>query len=127
MEHADVQRWLDAYVDAWRSYDASGIGDLFAEDATYRWHPWDDESGETVDGRDAIVAAWLGDRDEPGSWKAEYRPWAIEGDRAVAIGVSRYLRADGSLDREYHNVFLCRFDADGRCVEFTEYFMRRTD
>ena len=91
MEHADVQRWLDAYVDAWRSYDASGIGDLFAEDATYRWHPWD------------------------------------EGDRAVAIGVSRYLRADGSLDREYHNVFLCRFDADGRCVEFTEYFMRRTD
>jgi ketosteroid isomerase-like protein len=127
MEHADVQRWLDAYVDAWRSYDASAVGDLFAEDATYRWHPWDDESGDTVHGRDAIVAAWLGDRDEPGSWTAEYRPWAIEGDRAVAIGVSRYLRPDGSLDREYHNVFLCRFEDDARCVEFTEYFMRRTD
>jgi ketosteroid isomerase-like protein len=127
MEHADVQRWLDAYVDAWRSYNASAVGDLFAEDATYRWHPWDDESSDTVHGRDAIVAAWLGDRDEPGSWTAEYRPWAIEGDRAVAIGVSRYLRPDGSLDREYHNVFLCRFEDDARCVEFTEYFMRRTD
>ena len=126
MEQSDVQRWLDAYVEAWRTYDEQAISDLFAEDASYRWHPWDDEAGETVRGRDAIVAAWLGDRDDPGTWTAEYRPWAIEGDRAVATGVSRYVRPDGTLDREYHNVFLCRFDGDGRCADFTEYFMLRS-
>jgi ketosteroid isomerase-like protein len=126
MEHADVQRWLDAYVDAWHTYDEAAIGDLFTEDASYRWHPWDDEE-ETAHGRAAIVAAWLADRDEPGTWTAEYHPWVIEGDRAVAAGVSRYLRPDGSLDRAYHNVFLCRFGADGRCADFTEYFMRRTE
>jgi hypothetical protein len=29
------------------------------------------------------------------------------------------------VDREYHNVFLCRFDEDGRCREFTELFLKR--
>jgi ketosteroid isomerase-like protein len=35
----DVQQWLDRYVEAWRSYDADAIGELFAEDATYKYHP----------------------------------------------------------------------------------------
>ena len=32
MTRDDVQRWLDRYVEAWRSYDPDAIGDLFAED-----------------------------------------------------------------------------------------------
>ncbi len=44
----------------------------------------------------------------------------------MAAGVSRYFAADGeTVEREYHNVFLCRFDDEGRCSEFTEHFMRR--
>ena len=27
----------------------------------------------------------------------------------------------------YYNVFLMRFDGDGRCVDFTEYFMKAPD
>ncbi|MDQ3671458.1 MAG: nuclear transport factor 2 family protein [Actinomycetota bacterium] len=126
MDHTGFQRWLDAYVDAWRTYDETAIGELFTEDARYRYHPW--EADDAVQGRAAIVANWLEDRDEPGSWTAEYRPWAIDGDRAVAAGVSRYLGADGeTVEREYHNVFLCRFDGEGRCSEFTELYMRRDD
>jgi ketosteroid isomerase-like protein len=122
MDDAGFQRWLDAYVAAWKAYDEDEIGALFSDDAEYRFHPWD----EPVRGRDAIVAAWLADRDDPGSWTAEYRPWAIDGDRAVAAGVSRYLGADQvTVEREYHNVFLCRFDAEGRCREFTEIYLRR--
>lgn len=124
MDEAAFQRWLDDYVEAWKTYDGDSIGVLFSEDAEYRYHPWD----EPLRGRPAIVADWLSDRDEQGSWTAEYRPWAIDGDRAVAVGVSRYLTADGTgVDREYHNVFLCRFDAEGRCSEFTEIFLRRRD
>jgi ketosteroid isomerase-like protein len=127
VDDADFQSWLDRYVDAWRSYDASAIGALFGEDAVYRYHPWDGPESEVV-GRDAIIASWLGDRDDPGSWSADYRSWLVAGDRAVAVGVSRYLGADrASVEREYHNVFLCRFDADGRCAEFTEHFMLRTE
>ena len=125
MDHTDFQQWLDAYVDAWRTYDEAAIGELFSEDARYRYHPWD-EGGDEVAGRAAIVANWLEERDEPGTWTAEYRPWALDGERAVAAGVSRYLAADGeTVEREYHNVFLCRFDDEGRCCEFTELFMKR--
>ena len=118
------QRWLDDYIGAWRSYDAQAIRALFTDDAEYRYHPWD-EGDEVVVGRNAIAASWLEDRDDPGTWSAEYRPWAVDGDRAVAVGVSRYLAADGSLDREYHNAFLCQFDDEGRCRSFTELFMKR--
>jgi hypothetical protein len=29
------------------------------------------------------------------------------------------------VDREFANIFVCRFDVDGRCREFTEYYMRQ--
>jgi SnoaL-like domain len=119
MTRDDFARWLDAYVDAWRTYDPGAIGALFSEDAQYRYRPWD----EPLSGREAIVADWIADQDEPGTWTAEYLPFAVDGQEAVATGVSRYDNAEGK--REYHNVFLCRFDAQGRCREFTEVFALR--
>jgi ketosteroid isomerase-like protein len=115
----DFARWLEAYVDAWRTYDPGAIGALFSDDAVYRYHPWD----EPLTGRDAIVADWIDNQDEPGTWTAEYRPFAVDGQDAVATGVSRYDEAQGK--REYHNVFLCRFDDQGRCREFTEVYAKR--
>ena len=121
MEQQRVSRWLEAYVAAWRSYDRADVGELFSDDAVYRWHPWD----EPVRGREAIVAAWLEDRDEPGTYDARYEPVAVDGDLAVAVGHSAYTNADGLIDRIYDNCYLIRFDADGRCREFTEWYMRR--
>jgi hypothetical protein len=123
MDRATFERWLERYVEAWKTYDEDAIGDLFSESATYRYHPWDDP----VAGRAAIIADWLENREDPDSWAAEYHPWAIDGDRAVAVGVSRYLgEGRPTVEREYHNVFLCRFDEDGRCLEFTEVFLKRS-
>ncbi|MFL5756220.1 MAG: nuclear transport factor 2 family protein [Chloroflexota bacterium] len=121
MTHEDVQGWLDRYVDAWRSYDESAIASLFTDDVEYRYHPWD----EPVRGRDAVVAEWLKpeNHDDPGAWQAEYRPWAVEDTRAVAVGTSRYDDANGK--REYHNVFLIEFDDDGWCRSFTEVYALR--
>jgi hypothetical protein len=114
-----VGRWLDAYVEAWRSYDADAIGELFTRDAEYRYHAYDDEP---VRGREQIVTDWLGDRDEPDSWQATYEPVAVDGDVAVATGVSTYTNPDGSVRTVYYNCFVMRFDDEGRCREFTEYF-----
>jgi ketosteroid isomerase-like protein len=119
MSHDEVQAWLDAYVAAWRSYDRAEIGALFADDASYAYHPWD--AGDAVlRGRDAIVRNWLDEPDAAGSWQAEYHPLLVEGDRAVATGVTRY--ADG---RVYDNLWVLRFDDTNRCTEFVEWFMRR--
>jgi ketosteroid isomerase-like protein len=130
MERADVDRWLQAYVAAWRSYDRDQIAALFADDVEYRYHPYDDP----VRGRDAVVEAWLGDtdnpaasaRDEPGTYDAEYRAVAVDGDVAVAVGTTMYTSEPGGpVERVFDNCYVMRFDASGRCHEFTEWYMER--
>jgi ketosteroid isomerase-like protein len=126
MNGSDVQAWLDRYIEAWRSNDAGAIAALFTEDAVYRYRPWDDPD-QTVTGREAIVDSWLEDPDAPGSWDARYEPFAVDGDRAVAVGRSHYLADGDQPERTYYNCYLLRFAPDGRCSEFTEYFMLRGD
>ena len=118
MTRDDVQRWLDAYVEAWRTYDPAAIGALFADDVTYRYQPYRDP----VVGRAAVVASWLDDPDEPGSWAADYEPYAVDGLRAVAVGTSRYLEPDGQQRTIFYNVWLLQFDDEGRCADFIEYW-----
>lgn len=118
MTREDVQRWLDAYVEAWRSYDSIAIGNLFTEDAVYSYHPYD----EPLRGRQAIIESWLGERDEPGSWEASYTPLMLEEDRAIATGETRY--ADGT---DYSNLWVLCFAADGRCAEYVEWFMKHPE
>lgn len=123
MERADVAGWLQRYIAAWRSYDHAEMEALFAESARYRYHPWD----EWIEGRNAILETWLEDPDEPTGWDAAYEPAAVDGDVAVATGSSTYNNPDGSIRKIFDNVFLMRFDAEGRCAEFTEYFMERPE
>jgi uncharacterized protein (TIGR02246 family) len=124
MNRETVQRWLDAYVRAWQTYDPAEIGALFTEDAVCHYDPF----GEPVRGRDAIVASWLevDRRDPPGTYAGHYQPLAVDGDLAIANGRSRYFEADGTTPKEeYDNIFLLRFAADGRCAEYREWYMRR--
>ncbi|MDP9243403.1 MAG: nuclear transport factor 2 family protein [Actinomycetota bacterium] len=121
MDRTVVSDWLGRYIRAWESNEAEEIAALFTEDAVYSYGPF---SADVV-GRDAIAMSWLEDPDEPGSWEAEYHPIAIDGQTAIANGRSRYFNADRSLKDEYDNIFLIRFDADGRCAEFREWFMKR--
>lgn len=114
MPSPDLQAWLDDYIEAWRTYDPERIGRLFAEDATYTYYPWK----EPVAGRKAIVDSWLSSQDPEGSWEASYRPWAAFGDKAVAVGETRY--TDGKY---FLNIWQLSFDADGACSEFVEWYM----
>lgn len=117
-----VRGWLDRYVAAWKSYDAEAIGDLFTEDATYASGPFD----EPVRGREAIVASWLEEPDEPGTYDGRYEPIAVDGDVAVANGRSRYFEADGAtLASEFDKIFVLEFDAAGRCAEYREWYIER--
>ena len=130
MDHKSAQDWLDRYVDAWRSYDRDDVSALFSEDIAYRYHP----SDQPIVGRDSVVASLLGEgasgdastRDAPGTYEAEYSPVAVDGDTVVATGTSSYREVPGGpVARIYDNCFVIRFDAEGRCREFTEYYVRR--
>ncbi|MGZ8512703.1 MAG: nuclear transport factor 2 family protein [Candidatus Limnocylindria bacterium] len=122
MDRSDVQGWLDRYVEAWRANERGPIEDLFTEDAVYGYRPWDSDR-HTLRGREAIVASWLEEPDDPGAWEAHYEPFAVEGDRAVALGWSRYAARGDDPERTYHNAYLLRFAPDGRCAEFHEFYM----
>jgi ketosteroid isomerase-like protein len=127
---ADVDRWLEAYVSAWKSYDPGEIGALFADDVVYLFHPYD----EPLRGRDAVVEAWLGEsdhegasaRDAEGTYDGSYRAIAVDGEVAVATGESRYSdEPGGPVTQAWDNCFVMRFDGEVRCREFTEYFVKR--
>lgn len=123
MDRDDVQRWLDRYIEAWRANQPEPIAELFSVDAVYRYQPYADDA-QTIRGRDAVVAAWLEEPDVPDGWDARYEPFAVDGDRAVATGWSRYLATIEEPERTFYNCFLLLFDSDGRCTEFVEYFMQ---
>ena len=117
MDHAAFQSWLNRYIEAWRSGDPAAIGDLFSDDVVYSYRPF----SEAVHGRDAVVADWLRNPDEPGSWDAAYRAVAVDGDVGVSVGESRY----PTEGRTFSNVFICRFDESGRCREFSEWWVEQ--
>jgi len=114
--------WLRAYVRAWETYDPDAVADLFSDDATYSYFPFD----EPIRGRLAIVASWLEEKDPVGTYEARYEPVAIDGNLAVAQGRSRYFKdaSKTELVREYDNVFLIEFDDEDRCRSFREWYMR---
>ena len=120
MNRESVQLWLDKYVEAWRTYDRAQIGNLFSEDALYFYSPFDDP----LRGRETIATDWLKEPNATGSWEAHYVPVAVEGNVGVAQGRTRYFRSDGSVEREFDNIFVLHFDEDGRCARFTEWYMQ---
>jgi hypothetical protein len=63
-------------------------GRPLAENATYRYHTY----YEPVTGREAIVESWFEDPDARGSFEASYEPYAVEGDRAVAVGTEWFMK-----------------------------------
>ncbi|HEX9855925.1 MAG TPA: nuclear transport factor 2 family protein, partial [Acidimicrobiia bacterium] len=124
-DRAMVQRWLDAYVSAWRSYDEAEIADLWADDAVWLY-PF----GTRASGREAITAEWMAELPvfAEGGYDATYEPIAIDGAFAVTHGRTRFFDpASGETRREYDNVWILRFDRDGRCVEFHEWYAGRPE
>jgi ketosteroid isomerase-like protein len=130
MTKEDVNRWLAGYVEAWNTYEPDEIKALFSEDISYRYHPYD----EPFRGHDEVVRAWRGEadrdeagtRDDPGTFEAEYTAVVVDGDTAVATGWSSYRDSpDGPVARTYDNCFVMRFAEDGRCREFTEWYIKR--
>ena len=105
------------------STDAAAIGELFAPTpSTGTTRPTSRSSAATPSSPRGST-----NPTSPARWDAWYEPFAVEGDRGVATGVSTYFDADGTPDRVYDNVFVMEFDTQGRCTIFTEWFRQRPE
>lgn len=117
---SNAERFLAGYLDAWRTNEADSIRALFAPDATYRSGARD--LAPAV-GADAIVEHWLEERDEPGEWSYEGGVELEDGKAAVIRGATTY--SAGPKSGVYENVWLVRFDDEGRASEFQDWWFPR--
>ncbi|MCP2369517.1 ketosteroid isomerase-like protein [Agromyces terreus] len=108
--------WVADYVAAWQSNDPNLIGALFTDDAVYLTSP----DSEPRVGRDEIVAGWLDDLDEPGTWAFDWRIIHERDDLLLIQGRTIYPAAT-----DFINLWIIRLADDGRAREFTEWYMRR--
>lgn len=108
-----VTSWIDGYVRAWNSNDPRDIGRLFTEDAEYFKEPY----VQPWRGPEQILAGWLAHRDEPGDTSFDWHPVAVTADVAIVAGTTRY------PGQTYSNLWVIRLADDGRCRQFTEWWM----
>ena len=110
-----LEQWMDAYVEAWDTNDPEKVASLFTTDAVYDPQtadgPWN--------GLEAIVRGWLEIDDTPGNWEFEWRPLVETDQIAVVTCHTRYLDPPAS----YRNLFVVQFGAEGRCRDFTEWWI----
>lgn len=107
-----VTRWVGNYERAWREDDADAVETLFTENAEYRRSPY--EPSET--GHEAIKAFWLEDAGRTFSMDAMVL--AVENEVAV-VRADVFYRTP--VEREYRDLWLLRFAADGRVADFEEW------
>jgi hypothetical protein len=111
----ELSRWVDAYETAWRTAGTDGLAELFAAGATYMTAPF--ERPHT--GLDAIRLFWEAEREGPDEvFTMDYEIVAVEGDTGV---VSLDVTYGEPARTVYKDLWIVRFDGDGRCVAFEEW------
>jgi uncharacterized protein (TIGR02246 family) len=117
MDINDYKEWIEGYIRAWNSNDPDEIGSLFAEDGRYFTGPFE----EPWEGRQGIVEGWLKNQDEPGTFKFRYEIQAFSGNTGAMQGWTTYLNPL----KEYSNLWVMKFNQQGECYEFTEWWKKR--
>lgn len=113
LDRSSVEAWIAAYERAWRAPGVEALTELFCEDASYRMSPYED----AAHGLDSIAALWERERVGPDEeFELGSKLVAVEGDTAVARIEVAY--ASGA---QYRDLWIIRFDDDGRCREFEEW------
>ena len=109
-----LAEWVAGYERAWASNDPDEIRALFTADALYFTAPF----REPWSGRQEIVDGWLERKDAPG-WTFEWQPLLDTPELAIVTGTTTYL----DPSQAYSNLWVLRLEEDGRCLEFTEWWM----
>lgn len=117
MKKSTVEAWVEGYIRAWASNNPKEIGALFTKDAAYYTGPF----AEPWRGREAIVREWLARRDEPGEYAFRYEVVGTGTDSGIVRGWTMYRKPA----REFSNMWLIRLNAEGRCTEFTEWWVQK--
>jgi hypothetical protein len=108
----ELQRWADAYAEAWRAGDAEAAANLFTEDCVFRSHPFRELEDARVYTRRVFGSererdVWFGTALGSGSRGAvEYWAAMVEDDQDVTLA----------------GCCVIELDSDGRCRTLRDYW-----
>jgi ketosteroid isomerase-like protein len=118
MNRSDVERWIENYERAWRTAGTDGLADLFSPDASYLPSPW----AAPVEGVATIARFWEDEREGPDeSFTMAREILAVEGATAVVRVSVDYDGGETAPPQRWRDLWVIRFDRDGRCVAFEEW------
>ena len=122
MNETQFAAWLDAYGRAWQEGDAKAVMTLFAAGATYHETPFD----PPLMGLDAIHDHW---KAGAGQTQTEvvftYDVLSVAGDLGLAHWRATFVRLPARSAVRLDGALAARFDANGRCTEFREWWHRQ--
>ncbi len=120
MDEAAVEKWLTAYGDAWERLDADAAAELFSEDATYQWGPFE----EPMRGRETIRSRWQETVAQQGEVDFEHEVLAVVDDRAIAEWRCVLTVPSADMTLEMVGIFDIALE-DGSCTRFNEWWNDR--
>ncbi|MFI0356844.1 YybH family protein [Actinomadura sp. 9N407] len=115
MDRNAVERWVAGYERAWRTSGTEPLAELFSPDVSYLPSPW----AHPIVGLSRLRPWWDAERDGPDEpFTITSEIVAVDGDTAVVRIEVDYL-ADAPA--RWRDLWILRFDADGRCIRFEEW------
>lgn len=115
IQREHVAAWVHAYERAWRTAGVEALADLFAPGVVYRPSPW----ARPVRGLPALSQFWEAARDGPDE-VFELRSDLVALDGSVAV-VRISVDYEDVTSGCWRDLWVLRFDTDGRCAEFDEW------
>ena len=114
MTRETVERWITAYVEAWRVPGTDALTRVFSPEATYSLDPYQ----PTITGLNAIAKMWDDERIEGEEFDTRHEIVAVEGDTAVVRVHVQYRKPS---EQEYRDLWVIKLDGDGLCTHFEEW------
>jgi hypothetical protein len=115
MNREELSGWVERYERAWMTNDPDDIRQLFTPEARYYTAPF----REPWQGAEEIVSGWLGRKDDQGEWSFRFEILALADELGFVRGWATYKEPPAV----YSNLWVVRLESDGRCSEFTEWWM----
>jgi len=116
MRKSDVRAWITAYERAWRTPGTRMLGDLFAPKASYLQGPY----RTPVVGLPAIRRMWEAEREGPDE-EFQMTSDLVAVDRDTAVARVEVVYGRRPTDQHFRDLWIMKFDADGRCRSFEEW------
>ncbi len=120
-EHFDS--WLRSYGDAWEQRDSGAAVQLFSEDASYHWTPFD----PPLVGHAAIAAELSAVTAAQCDIDFSYEILSVDAERGVAAWTARFRRLDTRAAVTVEGVLSAEWDDGGGCRCFREWWHLRED